>query len=286
MKGKETYRDVYQVSKKCRIPIAVAGGLNSSTVIEAVKNGGSIIIVGGAITKAADVLKATQTIKQALQSNKKIATKLFKKYSQGEVFTAFQKVTTSNICDAMHNQGAIRGLFPLCKGCHLVGRALTVKTIDGDWAKPIEAIDQANKGNVIVVNAGEAQLAVWGELATRSCITKKVAGAVIDGGVRDITDIEQTRFPIFAKKKVPCAGDPKGIGLIGGEIICGGQRVHQGDWIIGDDTGIVVVPHQEAQEVANRAIHIHEWENRVREEIKKGSSLNKVLEIKKWEKIS
>jgi len=67
--------------------------------------------------------------------------------------------------------------------------------------------------------------------------------------------------------------------------VCGGQRVRLGDWIIGDDTGVVVVPAREAQEIANRAIHIHEWENRVREEIKRGGSLNKVLDIKKWEKV-
>ena len=50
----------------------------------------------------------------------------------------------------------------------MVGRALTVRTIDGDWAKPIEAIDKAEKGWILVVDVNEGKTAVWGELATWS----------------------------------------------------------------------------------------------------------------------
>ena len=61
--------------------------------------------------------------------------------------------------------------------------------------------------------------------------------------------------------------------------------MRNGDWIIGDDNGVVVVPKEEAQEIANRALNVHERENRIREEIKRGSSLGKVLMLEKWEKV-
>jgi len=83
----------------------------------------------------------------------------------------------------------------------------------------------------------------------------------------------------------PRAGEPKGFGEINVEITCGGVKVEPGDWIIGDDNGVVVVPKDKAVEVANRAIDVMEKENRVREEIKRGSTLSKVLELKKWEKV-
>jgi 3-hexulose-6-phosphate synthase/6-phospho-3-hexuloisomerase len=75
------------------------------------------------------------------------------------------------------------------------------------------------------------------------------------------------------------------MGEVNVEVTCGGQRIRPDDWIIGDDDGVVVVPKEEALEIANRAIDVMEHENRIREEIKRGSSLDKVLHLKKWEKI-
>ena len=65
----------------------------------------------------------------------------------------------------------------------------------------------------------------------------------------------------------------------------GGQAVRTGDWIIGDESGLIVVPKDVAVEVANRAIDVHERENRTREEIMRGSTLSKVNELAKWEPV-
>ena len=91
-------------------------------------------------------------------------------------------------------------------------------------------------------------------------------------------------MPVFTRKIVSEAGEPKGHGEIGCQILCGGQNVKNGDWIIGDDSGIVVVPQETAQEIANRALDVKEHENRIREEIKSGGSLGTVVKVKKWEK--
>jgi 3-hexulose-6-phosphate synthase/6-phospho-3-hexuloisomerase len=194
------------------------------------------------------------------------------------------KVSTPNLADAMHKKGAMVGIRPVRNGFKMVGRAITVRTADGDWAKPVEAIDRAGKDDVIVINSDSGHIAVWGELATWSCKMNEVAGVVIDGAVRDVDDIKEMDVPVFSRYIVPNAGEPKGFGEIGAEIICGGMTVRDGDWIIGDDSGVVVVPQERAVEVANRAIDVHERENRLREEIQRGSTLSKVLELQKWEK--
>lgn len=283
MAGKNPFSQLEEVSKICNLPLAVAGGINAENAGIAVEKGASIVIVGGAIIKAEDAKKATEDIKKAIEG-KKIKSELFKKYSKEEIREALMRVSTCNICDAMHNRGAMHDIIPLRKGYKMVGRALTVKTMDGDWAKVVEAIDIAEKGDVIVVQAGEGKQAVWGELATLSAIRKGIAGVVIDGAIRDVHEIVNLDFPAFSKKVVAEAGEPKGYGEIGCEIVCGGQVVRKGDWIVGDDNGVVVVPREEEQEIANRAINVMERENRIREEIRKGSSLGKVLELKKWEK--
>ncbi len=286
MRGKEPRVDILEeVAKNVTVPIAVAGGITAENAGLFVKAGASIVIVGGGILKAADIREAAKAVKNAM-NGKKVKTQLAKKYDEGNLFEAFSRVSTCNISDAYHKKGIILGLTPYIKdGTRMVGRALTVQTCNGDWAKPVEAIDRAKKGDVIVVDAGGSWMAVWGELATASAKVAGCNGVVIDGSIRDIDDIRKMGFPAFAKSAVPCAGEPKGYGGIGIEIIVGGQRVRTGDWIIGDESGLIVVPQEEAVQIANRALDVHEHEDRTREEIKRGSTLSKVNEVSKWEPV-
>ncbi|MEF8847754.1 MAG: 3-hexulose-6-phosphate synthase [Candidatus Thermoplasmatota archaeon] len=285
MTGKKPVDILPKIISESNIPVAVAGGLNSETIPDMVKKGASIIVVGGAITKAENVVSATEKITRSIKSEKPVKTDLFKKYDKPEIKKALSKVSTANVSDALHRKGAIQGLKPVKKGFHIEGKVLTVKTIDGDWAKPVEAIDKAEEGEVIFIDVNKGKTAVWGELATWSAKKKKIEGVIINGAIRDLDEILKTDFPVFYRSIAPNAGEPKGFGEIGCEIICSGQKICSGDWIIGDDSGIVVIPQGEAQEIANRALNVKEQENRIREEIKKhDSSLSKVLKLKKWEK--
>src|SRR5438309_922999 len=212
-------QELKAVASATSLPVAVAGGLNSETVAQAVAAGASIVIVGGAIIKAEKVADATRTIKKAMQGLKAIPSGSFKKYTEADVRDAFRKVSTPNLADAMQKRGVMTGLVPRIKhGAKLVGRALTVKTADGDWAKPVEAIDRAKPGDVIVIDVGGGPTAVWGELASHSCLVKGVAGVVIDGAVRDLDTILELNFPCFSRHVAPHAGEPKGLGEIGSEI--------------------------------------------------------------------
>src|SRR5437879_13754350 len=92
-------------------------------------------------------------------------------------------------------------------------------------------------------------------------------------------------FRCFSRQVAPHAGEPKGLGEIGSEIECGGQKVHTGDWIVGDESGLIVVAREEAVEMANRALGVLERGNGIREEIKRGGTLRYVLEREKWVKI-
>jgi 3-hexulose-6-phosphate synthase/6-phospho-3-hexuloisomerase len=286
MVGGSPLSELRGLAKSVRIPIAAAGGINSETAPDILKAGASIVIVGGAIIKAKDVRAATRKVKKAIQSGEKIKTDLFKKYSEEGLFKAFSKVSSCNVADAQHKKGAMKGILPrISHNVKMVGRALTVHTVNGDWAKPVEAIDRAKPGDVIVVDACGGEIAVWGELASWSCKTKGVSGVVIDGAARDIDSIIEMRFPCFSRHVSSNAGEPKGYGGIGHEIVCGGISVRTGDWVVGDESGVVVVPQETAVEVANRSLDVMERENRVREEIKRGGTLSSVLKLEKWEKV-
>ena len=287
MRGEEPPVDVLRrIVETVSIPVAVAGGITAENAGEYVEAGATDVIVGGAIIKTDDIVSAARNIKSAM-AGAKVDTNLARKYGEDDLFEAFSRVSTCNISDAYHKQGVMTGILPqsLKHKQKLVGRALTVQTTNGDWAKPVEAIDRARDGDVIVVDVGGAPVAVWGELASCSAMVMGVRGIVIDGAARDIDDIRDLGFPVFSRTVAPCAGEPKGYGGIGIEVTVGGQRVRTGDWIVGDESGIVVIPKEAAVEVANRALDVHERENRTREEILRGSTLSKVNELAKWEPV-
>ncbi len=285
MKGEEPGELVEKVSKATSLPVAAAGGLNSETAPEMVERGADIIIVGGAIIKAKNVKKAAENVKKSIREGVSIRSEVKKKRGPSEINEVFQEVSTPNISDAMHREPCMSGIKPLTTtGKKIVGKALTVKTVDGDWAKPVEAIDEAEEDQIIVIDADGGKTAVWGELASWSCKQKGIQGVVIDGAVRDIGDIREMEFPVFARYRASNAGEPKGYGAIEDDIVCGGSKVRKEDWIVGDDSGVMVVPKEEAVMIANRALDVMERENRVREEIKEGRTLSVVMELEKWEK--
>ena len=284
MEGKDPFETLRRLAEAVSLPVGVAGGINSETAARALEAGASIVIVGGAITKAVDPAEAASNIRKAMEERVAIPTKLFKRGTEEEIREILEQVSAANLSDALHRGGVMEGIRPLFQGIRMVGRAVTVRTYPGDWAKPVEAIDVCEKGDVIVVDAGGVGPALWGELATHSALQKGVAGIVVDGAIRDTYDIAQLKFPAFTRLIMPNAGEPKGFGEIGVPVTVGNRRVENGDWILGDDDGVVVLPRSMATEYANRGMDVLEKENRIREEIKEGSTLSKVTELLRWEK--
>ena len=283
MTGKNSLELLSSLSGRVRIPLAVAGGIDAAGAGEAVRCGADIVIVGGWITRSADVTGSTKKIRAEMTTPS--ITTAEKKSNQEDIHSLLMQVSSSNISDAMHRKGAMAGVISICGKVKMVGRAVTVHTVAGDWAKPVEAIDIARKNDVIVINNdGAVHIAPWGELATLSCIKKGISGVVIDGAVRDVDHIREMKFPLFAKAIVPNAGEPKGFGEINSEIQCCGQYVRPGDWITGDESGVVVIPAERAYEIARRAMEIKKNEERIREEIRRGSTLSELVELIKWEK--
>jgi 3-hexulose-6-phosphate synthase/6-phospho-3-hexuloisomerase len=284
MVGGDPFAVLAEVAKAVDVPVACAGGVNSETAARAVDHGAGIVIVGGAIIKSADARRAAAEIKEAMLTGVPRETMLYKRVDEGNILNALIMVSTANISDAMHRSGELEGLRPVTDGAKMVGRVVTVRTYPGDWAKPVEAIDVAAEGDVIVIDAGGKGPAMWGELATHSAIQKKVAGVVAEGAVRDTPEIKKLGFPVWARLVMPTAGEPKGFGEINVPVKICGVRIHPGDWAVGDDDGVVIIPGARAAEFANRAMDVLEKENRLRGEIDRGSTLSQVAYLEKWEK--
>lgn len=288
MIGMDPLEILSKIVEVVEIPVATAGGLDAEKAAECVALGANIVIVGSNIVKSRNVTESARRVRKAIdEAWKKGREVVIKKRNlEEEIREILMRVSTPNISDAMHRAKAMRDIRPIVRGKKIVGKAVTVSTMDGDWAKPVEAIDVAGEGDVIVIKCSGDEAAVWGELATRSCINKGIAGVVIDGAVRDVDDIRELGYPIFAKREVPNAGEPKGFGEINVKIFCGGVEVNPGDWIVADDNGVMVIPKERAYEIARRALEVKKHEERIRGEIEdKGRTLAEIVELYKWEKV-
>ena len=283
MTGRDTLDFLKQIVKEVKTPVAAAGGIDATSGASAIANGAAIVIVGGSVVRSADVTGSARKIREAIDHAKDCTVP--QKSLEEEIITIFHEVSAPNISDAMHRKGAMRDIHPINIGTKIVGRAITVQTFAGDWAKPVEAIDLAGPGNVLVIYNGSNNIAPWGGLATLSCKNKCVEGVVVDGAVRDVDEIRAMNYPVFASGITPNAGEPKGMGEINAEITCGGQTVRPGDYIVGDDSGVVVIPKERAYEIARRAKEVEKMESRLYEEIRRGKTLSQVANLKKWEKV-
>jgi regulator of RNase E activity RraA len=116
----------------------------------------------------------------------------------------------------------------------------------------LDLIDEAPEGSVICIGIeGAAEVAVWGGLMTAGAVANKHAGAILDGGVRDITEIRRDyNFPVYARSVSPGTTLGRYKTLASNvPVDIGGVTVHAGDMIVADIDGVVVVPKEHAEAV-------------------------------------
>lgn len=284
MLGRDPLDRLASLREAVDVPLAVAGGVTSETAAAMVEAGASIVIVGGALHKARDARVAAKDIRQAIDTGKSVASILGKRTGAAGIAESLLKTSTSNLSDAMHHKPSLRGISSRTPGLRMAGQAVTVRSAPGDWNKVVQAIDVAQPGNILVAECGGGPPAVFGELAAQSAKSRGLGGVVIFGGIRDTDVATRLGLPIFSSAICADAGDPKGFGEIGTEININGQVIRPGDWIFGDDDGVMVLPREMAVEFANRAVDVLENEQRIAAEILGGKTLSEVVNLKKWEK--
>ncbi len=194
---------------------------------------------------------------------------------------ALMSVGTATLSDALGKTGAMdHGMRPMSANPRMAGQAFTVRIHTADILMVAKALSDCEKGQVLVIDGrGELNTALWGELTTFAALRKGLAGVVIDGAVRDSAAIRRSPLPVFARAVVPNAGGAEYLGELNLTVQCGGQIVRPGDWVIGDDDGVVVVPAEQASSAHERAKQIIQAEKVLEQRIRKGADLGALLRI-------
>lgn len=142
---------------------------------------------------------------------------------------------------------AIRPSWP---GATVAGPAATVACAPGDNLAVHVAVTVAAAGSVLVVDAStEPERGYWGEVLTTAAESQGLAGLVIDGGVRDVAALAAHRFGVFSDRIALTGASKDQPGEIGGPVVVGGVTVHEGDWVVGDGDGVVVIDAADLEDI-------------------------------------
>ena len=182
-------------------------------------------------------------------------------------------VGVSTAHEALGRSGLMKSYMrPIWAGAQIAGPAVTVLAQPGDnWMIHV-AVEQCQKGDVLVVGCTTDNTdGMFGELLATALVARGVIGLVIDAGCRDVRPLSDMRFPVWSKA-ISAKGTVKAsLGAVNVPVVCAGVNVEPGDVIVADDDGVVVIPKKLAVETAQKAQKRKDDEDGKRKQLEAGT---------------
>ncbi len=171
----------------------------------------------------------------------------------------FVEKFSPDISDVINRAGTMENaIHPMYRPMkRIAGPAVTVSVPTSAFNVIKAGMQQTRAGDVLVVNGrGSLNGALFGSNVCRGLLHRGVAGLIVDGAVRDVSEIQADGLPVFARGVSAGMGSIDGPGEVNVPIACGGVVVHPGDIIVADEDGIVVVRPEEAEWVLNEVVKL------------------------------
>ncbi|MEJ8569791.1 RraA family protein [Elongatibacter sediminis] len=197
-----------------------------------------------------------------------------------DAYERFQHLLATDFADVLKRDRVMDpGIRPLWQPMpYVAGPAYPVRCAPGDNTALHAAIYRAPRGAIIVAQAGDQEYALSGGNVCAVAQKNGIAGFVVDGLVRDLGEVRELEFPVFARGVIPKPGRKDGGGEIDVAVRCGGVEVHPGDIIVADEEGIIAIPADDCEAVLSEAERraaraaaqsLEEWERDHRAKIEK-----------------
>ena len=184
-----------------------------------------------------------------------------------------ERLTSSVITDAHDKRGMLASAIQRVYGDGVIaGPAVTAACAEGSVSAMLRAIERAAPGDVVMIQ-GRGEWAYFGELAAAEAVRRGVVAVVVDGLTRDVSGLSGMGLSVFAHGTTPRGARPPGEGQIEVSLQVGETTVSPGDWIIGDDDGLVAVAASELAAVLDRAQKLDATEAAILERVRGGASL-------------
>jgi regulator of RNase E activity RraA len=172
------------------------------------------------------------------------------------VLASLRSIPVSALSDTMHRNVGSTGLRPYHRPVDrtMSGTAVTARSRGGDNLTYLRALDFCRPGDILVVDAGgDLNNAVVGGILTFYAATIGLAGVIIDGAIRDVAQIREREFPVYARGVTHRGPYKDGPGEINVPISIGGMPVNPGDVVVGDQDGLLAIPQLGIEELIDKA---------------------------------
>ncbi len=186
--------------------------------------------------------------------------------------STFQKIDVASLCDADKSLKVLSPeLKPFSKGRKFAGFARTVKAND-DFLAVMQTLQKSLPNEVLVVDGGGSEIAILGELFSNEAMRKGLSAIIVDGAIRDTSSLKELSMPIYARYASPMAGTTQKL-FENKKTLIAKTPVSDGELILGDEDGIVVLTPEKFEELCPIALLIQEKETEILRKIKNGESL-------------
>lgn len=203
-----------------------------------------------------------------------------------ERLRALDACAVSDAQDKLGIKGTVIGVLPLYETGRIAGRAVTfkLKTKGAETTTRhlgTAAVEAADPGDVIVCDhRGRTDVAGWGGILSTAAKTRGVAGVIIDGASRDVDEAKALGLPLFARAAVPLTARGRVVEESTNEPIeIGGVSLEPGDYVIADNSGVVIVPQSRVAEVVPEAESIVAREQAMARDVMNGKSVAEVMGV-------
>lgn len=199
------------------------------------------------------------------------------------LMSLLENVTACQVSDAYNSisrrPGTIQSIKPI-NNQKVFGSIFTAETTSDDWGTSALAIDAAGEGDILFFKVDNEDKAIWGELASTCAKQNGIKSTVIYGSARDLDAMLYMDYPLFASNFCPNAGLALGLGTLNESIEVEGTIINPGDFFIGDESGVVVIPQQLFAQTMIASLGVKLKESKIIEDLSDGKTLAEIVGLK------
>ena len=199
------------------------------------------------------------------------------------LMSLLENVSACQVSDAYNGiskrSGTIQSIKPV-NNQKVFGSIFTAETASDDWGTSALAIDEASSGDILFFKVDNDDKAIWGELASTCARDNGIKATVIYGSARDLDALLYMDYPVFASNFCPNAGSALGLGTLGESIEVEGVVIDNGDFFIGDESGIVVIPKTLFNQTMIATLGVKIKESNIINDIESGKTLAEIVKLK------
>lgn len=199
------------------------------------------------------------------------------------LMSLLENVSACQVSDAYNGISRRAGVIQTIKPINnqkVFGSIFTAETASDDWGTSALAIDSAKEGDILFFKVDSEDNAIWGELASTCARDKGIKATVIYGSARDLDALLYMDYPVFASDFCPNAGSALGLGTLNESIEVEGININPGDFFIGDESGIVVIPQELFAKTMEATLEVKVKESNIINAIESGKTLAEIIGLK------